>query len=47
MEDLPVRITDDGFTVIEEGAKTIRCATDWLDYASFEDLLVDRLTRNA
>ena len=47
MEDLPVQITADGFTVIEQGAKTIRCATDWLDYASFEDLLVDRLTRNA
>ena len=47
IEDLPVRITADGFTVIEQGAKTIRCATVWLDYASFEDLLVDRLTRNA
>ena len=45
MEDLPIRVTDDGFTIIEEGAKSIRCATEWKDYAGFEDLLVDRLTQ--
>lgn len=46
MEDLPVRVTDDGFTIIAEGAKSIRCATAWKDYAGFEDLLIDRLTQN-
>ncbi len=45
MEDLPVRVTDDGFTTIEEGAKSIRCATEWKDYEAFEDLVVERLTR--
>jgi len=44
MEDLPVRVTDEGFTVIEQGARRIRCATDWKDLPAFEDLLVRRLT---
>ena len=46
MEDLPVSVTDEGFTRIREGAKTIRCATGWNDYPSFEDLVVDRLTQD-
>jgi hypothetical protein len=44
MEDLGVRVTDDGYTVIDESAKRIHCATDWKDLAAFEDLLVKRLT---
>ena len=44
MEELGVRVTDDGYTVIDEDAKTIRCATDWKDLAAFESLLVERLT---
>jgi hypothetical protein len=43
MEDLPVQVTDDGFTRIEEGARTTRCATEWKDLGGFEDLLVERL----
>jgi len=43
MEDLPIRVTDDGFTRVEEGAKIIRCATAWRDLGAFEDLLVVRL----
>ena len=46
MEDLPVAVTDEGYTALQEGAKTIRCATAWKDYESFEDLLVERLTQN-
>jgi hypothetical protein len=46
MEDLPVRVTDDGFTRIEEGAKVQRCATDWTDLDAFEELLVSRLTQH-
>ena len=43
VEDLPVRVTDDGYTRIEEGARTARCATGWKDLGAFEDLLVERL----
>lgn len=43
MEDLPIRVTDDGYTVIDERAKQIRCATAWKDLSAFEDLLVERL----
>jgi len=45
MEDLPVRVTDEGFTRIESGAKVQRCATGWADLGAFEDLLVSRLTQ--
>jgi len=44
MEDLGVRVTDDGFTRIDGDAKKIRCATEWKDMDAFEELLVTRLT---
>jgi len=44
MEDLGIRVTDDGYTVIDETAKVIHCATDWKDLPAFENLLVQRLT---
>jgi len=45
METLPIRVTDDGKTVIDEsGGKPMRVATDWKDMAAFEDFLVQRLT---
>ncbi len=44
MEELNVRVTDDGYTVIDESAKTINCAMDWKDLSGFEDFLVKRLT---
>jgi inosine-uridine nucleoside N-ribohydrolase len=44
MEELHIRVTDDGHTVVEEGAKEVNCAVDWKDLAAFEDLLVQRLT---
>jgi inosine-uridine nucleoside N-ribohydrolase len=44
MEDLGVRVRDDGFTVIDPAARSIRCATSWKDLDAFEELLVDRLT---
>jgi inosine-uridine nucleoside N-ribohydrolase len=43
MEELTIRVTDDGYTVVEEGAKEVNCAVDWRDLAAFEDLLVRRL----
>lgn len=44
MEDLPIRITDDGLTLIDpKGGRMTHVATGWKDYPAFEDLLVDRL----
>lgn len=45
MEELGIRVTDDGYTIIEENAKVINCATEWKDLGAFEDFLVDRLTK--
>ena len=45
MEELGVRVSDSGHTVIDAGARTIRCATRWRDLPAFEDLLVERLMR--
>ena len=44
MEDLPIRVTDDGKTVIDDSAKKMSVATRWKDLAKFEDMLVERLT---
>lgn len=44
MEELPIRVSDDGMTVIDEAAgKRMQVATAWKDLAGFEDLLVQRL----
>ena len=46
MEELPIRVTDEGMTVIDEKAgKKMRVATAWQDLGAFEDLLVQRLSR--
>ena len=45
MEMLPIIVTDDGHTKIDENGKMIDCATEWKDLGAFEDLLVDRLIR--
>jgi len=45
MEKLGVRVTNDGYTRIDEKAKVINCATEWKDLGAFEDFLVDRLTK--
>jgi hypothetical protein len=44
MERLGIRVTDDGYTVIDDSARTINCAMEWKDLPAFEDLLVQRLT---
>jgi inosine-uridine nucleoside N-ribohydrolase len=44
MEQLGIRVTDDGYTVIDDEAKVVNCAMAWRDLAAFEDLLVQRLT---
>lgn len=43
MEKLGIRVTDDGYTVVDGGAKTVNCAMDWRDLLAFEDLVVRRL----
>jgi inosine-uridine nucleoside N-ribohydrolase len=44
MEELPLCVTDDGYTKIDRSARTVRCATEWKDLSAFEDELVRRLT---
>ncbi|MFQ6035912.1 MAG: nucleoside hydrolase, partial [Sedimentisphaerales bacterium] len=45
MEKLPITVTDDGYTKINDQAKVINCATEWKDLSAFEDFLVERLTK--
>jgi inosine-uridine nucleoside N-ribohydrolase len=45
LERLGIRITDDGYTVIDDAARPINCATDWKGLPAFQDLLVQRLTQ--
>jgi inosine-uridine nucleoside N-ribohydrolase len=44
MQKLGVRVTDDGYTLIDNRAKAINCAIEWKNLSAFEDLLVERLT---
>ncbi len=44
MEDLGIRVSDDGYTLIDEKAKRVHVATEWKDLAGFENFLVQRLT---
>ena len=46
MEQLPLRVTDDGFTVIDPQARMVSVATQWKDLGAFEDFLVERLAGN-
>jgi inosine-uridine nucleoside N-ribohydrolase len=43
MEKLRLRVTDDGFTVIDPRAKEMNVATGWKDLSAFEDWIVQRL----
>jgi inosine-uridine nucleoside N-ribohydrolase len=45
MERLPIRVTDDGYTAIDDKGKTVSCATEWKDLDAFEDFLISRLTK--
>ena len=47
MEELRLRVTDDGRTVIDAQSRSVRCATRWKDLPAFEDELVRRLTSGA
>lgn len=44
MQTLPLSVTDDGFTIIDqEQGRPVRCAMSWRDQALFERRLVDTL----
>jgi len=43
MERLGIRVTNDGFTVIDDHAKQMNVATEWKDLEGFRDWLVNRL----
>jgi len=47
MERLGIRVTDDGYTVIDDKARPVNCAIKWKDLSAFEDHLVARLTSEA
>jgi len=44
MEELPVRVDDQGYTRIDPAAKRMKVATAWKNMAAFEDWLVARIT---
>jgi len=44
MEDIPLAVTEDGMTVVEEAKRKVHCAMAWRDLGAFEELLVERLT---
>jgi len=47
MEDLGVRVTDDGYTIIDREARTVHCAVEWKDLSAYEDFIVERLTQKS
>jgi hypothetical protein len=44
MEKLGIRVTNSGYTAIDDKSKKIDCATDWKNMGAYEDFLVERLT---
>ncbi len=47
MENLTIRVTDDGFTRIDPAGKAMLCAMEWKDLGGFEDFLVGRISGGA
>lgn len=45
MEELPIVVSDDGFTKIDPNGKSISVATEWKDIEAFYSLLVERLIK--
>ena len=43
MERLGIRVTDDGFTRIDDHAKAVSVATQWKNLEGFKDFLTGRL----
>jgi inosine-uridine nucleoside N-ribohydrolase len=45
IESLGLKVTDDGFTLIDQQAPVCRVATEWKDQQAFEDWLVRRISQ--
>ena len=45
MEDVGLKVTDDGFTAMDPKGKMTHCAVSWKDLPGFQSFLVNRLTR--
>ncbi len=45
MEELGIRVTDDGYTVVDNNAKKINCATYWEDMEAYKDFVVERIAK--
>jgi inosine-uridine nucleoside N-ribohydrolase len=45
MEELPITVTDDGFTKIDERGNKMNVATEWKNMEAFKNFLVERLTK--
>jgi inosine-uridine nucleoside N-ribohydrolase len=45
IQKLPIRITDDGFTRVENGAKDVDCAVKWKSLDGYESWLAQRVAR--
>jgi inosine-uridine nucleoside N-ribohydrolase len=45
MEKLGIRVTDDGFTRIDNKAKQMQVATEWKNLDAYRDFLIERLTK--
>jgi hypothetical protein len=43
MEQLPIIVTDDGRTLVDDGGQLVNCAMQWKDQTAFESLLTERL----
>jgi inosine-uridine nucleoside N-ribohydrolase len=44
MEQLPIIVTDDGKTLVDDSGQLVKCAMNWKDQSAFEQLLTERLT---
>lgn len=48
MEDLPLRVTNEGYAVIDKPyGRIVHCATGWRNLSAFEDKLVVIITNKA
>ena len=45
IEELGIRVTDDGYTVVDDNAKRINCATYWEDMEAYKDFFVERFIK--
>ena len=44
METLPIKVTDEGMTIVDDSGQKMRCAMNWKDLAAFESMVVQRLS---